>query len=70
MRQKARGMRAKMRGEGLKAGTNRPQPKSLQSAIQTGNHLLKEAFEERSILSKFKEGENFNRRNTLKYFED
>ncbi len=29
-----------------------------------------ETFEEHSILSKFKEGENFNRRNTLKYFED
>jgi len=29
-----------------------------------------EAFEKRSILFKVKEGENFNRRNTLKYFED
>jgi hypothetical protein len=30
---------------------------------------LRETFEEHPILSKFKEGENFNRRNTLKYFE-
>jgi hypothetical protein len=30
----------------------------------------RETFEERPILPKFKEGENFNRRNTLKYFED
>ncbi len=29
-----------------------------------------ETFKERSILLKFKEGENFNHRNTLKYFED
>jgi hypothetical protein len=29
-----------------------------------------ETFAEYSILLKFKEGENFNRRNTLKYFED
>ena len=29
-----------------------------------------ETFEERPILLKFKEGENFNHRNTLKYFED
>jgi len=32
--------------------------------------IFYETFEERPILSKFKEGENFNRRNTLKYFED
>jgi len=30
----------------------------------------KEIFEEHPILSKFKESENFNHRNTLKYFED
>jgi len=29
-----------------------------------------ETFEEHPILLKFKKGENFNRRNTLKYFED
>ncbi|RLC22863.1 MAG: hypothetical protein DRH56_08205, partial [Deltaproteobacteria bacterium] len=29
-----------------------------------------ETFEKCSILAKFKKGENFNRRNTLKYFED
>jgi len=29
-----------------------------------------ETFEEYPILSKFKEGEKFNRRNTLEYFED
>ena len=29
-----------------------------------------ETFEERPILLKFKKGENFNNRNTLKYFED
>jgi len=29
-----------------------------------------ETFEECPILSKFKEGENFNRRNTSEYFED
>jgi len=29
-----------------------------------------ETFEKRSILFKVKEGENFNHRNTLKYFED
>jgi len=27
-------------------------------------------FEERPILLKFKEGDNLNHRNTLKYFED
>jgi len=32
--------------------------------------LLLEPFEEHPILTKFKEGGNFNRRNTLKYFED
>jgi len=31
---------------------------------------LNETFEERPILSKYKEGDNFNHRNTLKYFED
>jgi len=29
-----------------------------------------ETFEEHPILFKFKEGENFNRRNILEYFED
>jgi hypothetical protein len=29
-----------------------------------------EAFEEHPILAKYKEGDNFNRRNTLRYFED
>jgi len=29
-----------------------------------------ETFEERPVLFKFKEGKNFNRRNTLQYFED
>ena len=31
---------------------------------------LYETFEEYPILLKFKEGENLNRRNTVKYFED
>ena len=34
------------------------------------NEAYFETFEERPILLKFKEGENFNHRNTLKYFED
>jgi hypothetical protein len=34
------------------------------------NSRVLETFEERPILLKFKEDENFNRRNTLKYFED
>ena len=29
-----------------------------------------ETFEECPVLYEFKEGDNFNRRNTLKYFED
>ncbi len=29
-----------------------------------------ETFEEHPILLKYKEGDNFNHRNTLKYFED
>ena len=32
------------------------------------HHL--ETFEEHTILAKYKEGDNFNHRNTLKYFED
>jgi len=41
--------------------------------IPTGNPnrtLGRETFEKCSILFKVKEGENFNHRNTLKYFED
>ena len=34
------------------------------------NPSLYETFEEYPILLKFKEGENLNRRNTVKYFED
>jgi hypothetical protein len=34
------------------------------------NLRLIETFEERPILPKYKEGDNFNRRNTRKYFED
>jgi len=30
----------------------------------------KETFEEHPTLPKYKEGENFNHRNTLEYFED
>ena len=32
--------------------------------------FLFETFEKRSILFKIKEDENFNHRNTFKYFED
>ena len=32
--------------------------------------LQLEMFEECPILAKYKEGDNFNRRNTLEYFED
>jgi len=32
--------------------------------------LKGETFEEHPILAKYKEGDNFNQRNTLKYFED
>jgi len=32
--------------------------------------IMRESFEERPILLKFKEGEKFNHRNTIEYFED
>jgi hypothetical protein len=31
---------------------------------------VKETFEKRQFLFKFKKGENFNQRNTIEYFED
>ena len=34
------------------------------------NNTISETFEEHSILTKYKEGDNFNHRNTFKYFED
>ena len=34
------------------------------------NITYRETFEEHSILPKYKEGDNFNRRNTFEYFED
>jgi len=34
------------------------------------NTLHIETFEERQILTKYKKGDNFNRRNTLEYFEE
>jgi len=42
------------------------------SAVRGGGlqRILSETFEEHQILLKFKEGENFNHRNTLRYFED
>ena len=40
----------------------------MQVSNQETNCL--ETFEEHPILAKYKEGDNFNRRNTCKYFED
>jgi len=41
-----------------------------EMAVAKINKSDAESFKERSLLLKFKEGENFNRRNTFKYFED
>jgi len=38
--------------------------------LAAGHPHLFEIFEEYPILAKYKEGDNFNHRNTLKYFED
>ncbi len=37
---------------------------------KNAQETARETFEERPIMPKYKEGNNFNRRNTRKYFED
>ena len=42
----------------------------VEGSIPFTHPIFQKTFEEHPILLKFKEGDNFNHRNTLKYFED
>ena len=41
----------------------------VEGSIPFTHPIFQETFEERPILLKFKEGDSFNHRDTLKYFE-